>query len=132
MSWAKKNKTKKHKFNASKQVVDGIEFDSRLEAFMYGRLNQLKIPFEMQYEVELMQAFRDYEGKAVRRMYMLVDFVIRKDGVTYFIDTKGFATPDAKIKYKLLKNMIHKSGRSAIVAFVKTQKEVDAFINKLI
>ena len=136
MSWAKKNKVKKKVGNqkvknATKITVDGITFDSKLESFAYGKFKMFKIPFDFQFEVELMPSFRCVEDKAVRRMYMVVDFVIRKDGMTYFVDTKGWATPEAKIKYKLLKYLIYRSGQNAIAIFLKNQGEVDKFINKL-
>lgn len=133
MSWAKRNKKpSKHKYNAQKIVVDGITFDSKLESFMHGRLKQLGIPFDFQFEIELQPPFRDTKGAAVRRMYMKIDFVIRRNGVTYFVDTKGFATPDAKLKYKMLKYIIFKSGRNDVVLFCKNQKEVDSFCNNIL
>lgn len=137
MSWAKKSinkKTseKKHKYNAKKTIVDGITFDSKLESFMYSRLKQFNIPFDFQFEVELQPPFRDVEGKAVRRMFMKIDFVIRKDGRIFFADTKGFATPDAKLKYKMLKYLIYKSNKNAVVLFCKNQKEVNSFINNIL
>lgn len=136
MGWGKgkkkKGEPKKHKFNASKMVVDGITFDSKLEGYMHGRLKQLRIPFEFQFEVELVPKFRTADDKAVRRMYMKVDFVIRKDGRIYFADTKGFATPDAKIKYKLLQHLIYKTDKNAVVLFCKNKGEVDSFINKIL
>jgi len=133
VSWAKKNnKPVKHKYNAQKTVVDGITFDSKLESFMYGRLKQLSIPFDFQFEVELQPAFREPKGTAVRRMYMKIDFVIRVNGVAYFVDTKGFATPDAKLKYKMLKYIIFKSGRNDVVLFCKNQKEVNSFCNNIL
>lgn len=140
MGWSKKKKTQstsnqsssKHKFNAQKIEVDGIKFDSKLESYMYGRLKQFRIPFDFQFEIELQPAFKAVDGKAVRRMFMKIDFVIRKDGRTYFADTKGFATPDAKIKYKMLQYLIHRTGRNAVVLFCKNQKEVDSFINSLL
>ena len=140
MSWTRKKiKQKKsnssssnHKYNASKITVGGITFDSKLESYMYGRLKQFSVPFQFQFEVELQPAFRDINNKAVRRMYMVIDFVINKDGKMYFADTKGFATPDAKLKYKMLKYLVHKTGRNAEVLFCKNKGEVDSFINTLI
>ena len=135
MGWGKNKKgtgEKKHKYNASKITVDGIVFDSKLESYMHGRLEQVRIPFEFQFEIELTPKFRTADDKAVRRMYMKVDFVIRKNGRTYFADTKGFATPDAKIKYKLLQHLIYRTDRNAVVLFCKNKGEVDAFINKIL
>lgn len=137
MSWAKKIKNKdkepkKNKYNATKIVIDGIQFDSVLESKFYARLKQLRIPFDFQFEIELMPPYKDVDGKAVRRTYMLVDFVIRKNGKTYFIDTKGFKTEGAKLKYKMLSHLIYKTGRNAVIRFITNQKEIDPMINELL
>lgn len=137
MTWAKKRKSKdskpkKNKYNATKVEVDGILFDSILESKFYGRLKQLGIPFDFQFEIELMPSYRDYDDKAVRRTYMKVDFVVRKNGVTYFIDTKGFKTEKAILKYKMLSHLIYKTEKKAVVRFVKNQKEIDKMINEIL
>ncbi len=43
-------------------------------------------------------------GLAQRAMTMLIDFVINHDGKSIYLDTKGFATEGAKIKYKILQS----------------------------
>lgn len=61
---------------------------------------------------------------------MRVDFILRHEGKIIYIDTKGFATPEAKIKYKMLKYKFRDNEEVEIV-WLKTQKEVNAYILNL-
>ena len=96
-----------HKYNAQKTVVDGIKFDSKKEAMRYEHLKNLehvgKIDkLELQPRFVLMDGFR-YEGKAVRKIEYVADFVYR-DLSTYELiveDVKGVKTDVYKLKKKL-------------------------------
>jgi len=61
---------------------------------------------------------------------MRVDFLLRFNERKIYIDTKGFATAEAKIKYKMLKNK-YKEDVDVEVVWLKTQKEVNSFIISL-
>lgn len=96
-----------HKYNAKKTAVDGITFDSKKEATRYRELKALehvgKIDkLELQPRFVLMDGFR-YEGKAVRKIEYVADFVYR-DLSTYELiveDVKGVKTDVYKLKKKL-------------------------------
>lgn len=118
------------KYGNKKIEIDGKKFDSKLELYCYNMLKQLKIPFEFQKKEVLMGSFR-YNGKAVREITLTVDFVAEYKQIKYYIDTKGFATEVSKMKYKMLKNQL-KGDMYTDVVWLKNQKEVQSFINKLI
>lgn len=118
------------KYGNKKIEIDGKKFDSKLELYCYNMLKQLKIPFEFQQKEVLMESFR-YNGKAVRQITLTVDFVAEYKGIKYYIDTKGFATDVSKMKYKMLKQSL-KDDVYTDVVWLKNQKEVQSFINKLI
>lgn len=89
---------------ATKTVVDGIKFDSKLEAFFYSRLKMFKVEFEMQKVYELQPKFR-FHDENIRAIEMVVDFYLPKYNV--IIDTKGWQTADNKIKVKMLKHHLN-------------------------
>lgn len=121
---------KRRKYGNKKVVVGGISFDSKLEQYMHGYLELIHVDFDFQHRVVLMEAFR-FNGKAIRAITMLVDFVIRKNGKTYYVDTKGFATEVAKIKYKLLKDKL-KDEENVDVIWLSNKKQVNEFVKSLI
>lgn len=96
-----------HKYNAKKTVVDGIKFDSKKEAERYKELKALehvgKIErLELQPRFTLMDGFR-YEGKAVRKIEYVADFLYRDLSTLEFVveDVKGVKTDVYKLKKKL-------------------------------
>lgn len=120
----------RRKYGNKKVVVNGVKFDSKLEYYLYGYLKLINADFDFQHRITLVEAFR-FNGKTIRAVTMLVDFVIRKDGKTYYVDTKGFATEVAKIKYKMLKNKL-KDEENVDVVWLSDKKQVNQFINNLI
>jgi protein associated with RNAse G/E len=119
----------KRKYGNKKFEVNGIKFDSKLEHYCYSSLVMVKADFEFQEKVILVEKFR-FGGSAVRAITLTVDFVVNKNGKKIYVDTKGFATEVAKIKYKLLKNKF--KDEEVDVIWLKNKKEVDSFINTLI
>lgn len=117
------------KYGNKKLVVDGVKFDSKLEYFCYNLLKECDVDFEFQKKVVLFEKFK-FNGKTVRAMTMLIDFVINHDGKSIYLDTKGFATEGAKIKYKILKHRL-KDNLFADVVWLHNQKQVREFVNKL-
>jgi Protein of unknown function (DUF1064) len=99
---------KGNKFNAKKVTVDGIKFDSEMEAKYYAHLMKLKgegqiKDFETQPPFILQDSFR-LRGELVRQIKYVADFrVFENDGSSHIVDVKGMETADFKIKAKLYK-----------------------------
>lgn len=119
---------KRNKYGNRKVKTSAGTFDSALEKNCHDLLTNFKIPFKAQVEWELMPKYKSWDGKAIRRMYMKVDFVIKWDDLYIFIDTKGFATDVAKIKYKLLGYQLQQSERKHEIHWLKNKKEVQNFV----
>lgn len=119
----------KTKYGNKKKTVDGVKFDSQLEAYCYNMLNVFKIDFEFQKTIVLIEKFR-FEGKGIRETTAIVDFVINNSGETIYLDTKGFATEVSKIKYKMLKYKLKDQENNRVV-WLHSKKEVTDFINNL-
>jgi hypothetical protein len=119
----------KTKYGNKKKIVDGVKFDSQLEAYCYNMLNVFKIDFEFQKTIVLIEKFR-FEGKGIRETTAIVDFVINNSGETIYLDTKGFATEVSKIKYKMLKYKLKDQDNNRVV-WLHSKKEVTDFINNL-
>lgn len=114
--------------NATKCEEDGIKFDSRLERFMYIQLKDNNIQFEIKNVVELIPKFR-FDETNIRAMSIIPDFYL--PNLNTYVDTKGFATPQSLLKYKLFKYTLSKTNPTAKVVILKNQKEVLAYINEL-
>lgn len=95
------------KYKNKKIFIDGITFDSQLEANRYcelkllykaGEISQLRL----QPEFVLIPAFRK-NGKSYRKTVYRADFMYfdKKTGKYIVEDTKGFKTPEYRIKKKL-------------------------------
>jgi hypothetical protein len=120
----------RNKFGNKKVVVDGIKFDSKLELYCFKKLIENKIKFDFQVTIELQEKFRYHTDKRiVLPIAMRVDFIAYLDGWKIIIDTKGFATPEAKIKYKILKYKYRNEPKTTII-WCKNNKEVDSLIFK--
>lgn len=97
---------KAQKYNNKKTVVDGITFDSDMEARYYAHLMSLKLKgeierFQLQPVFELQPAFKK-RGLNFRAITYKADFqVFFPDGSTHVIDVKGMETADFKIKKKM-------------------------------
>lgn len=114
--------------NVRKAVVDGITFDSRLEAYLYELLKQEGIPFELKPTYVLQDKF-NYTGESIRKLTITPDFLLTKHG--YIADPKGLITPVAEIKFKLLKRHLKDKGENYKVVFLKNRTEVENFINAI-
>lgn len=108
------NVTKTKTNNIKRQAQDfftgeTITFDSELECKYYkeivvaGLLDGTVTQCKLQQKYILIPSFK-YQGKTIREMSYISDFdVLYSDGRFEVIDTKGFATADAKLKAKLMK-----------------------------
>lgn len=101
---------RRHKYGAQKTVVDNITFDSKKEARRYSELVLLEKAGEIQ-QLHLQRVF-DLQGKngplksdAGRQLRYVGDFFyfdVRK-GQWVLEDTKGFKTPEYKLKKAILR-----------------------------
>ena len=120
-----------NKYNVSpkdQRTLNGIVFDSKFEMQAYDLFCKFlgKKYFERSPKYELQPGFRDSNGKAIRAISYVGDFLINYNGVEYLVDTKGMETPVFKMKEKMLlyvhKKSIHK---------LKSKKKVLAFIEQI-
>lgn len=103
-----------HKYNAKAMVVDGVRFASKLEHYLYNLLKSYNIEFKFQYNITLQDRFI-FNGEKIRPITMIIDFYIPIDAIHYYVDTKGFFTQDAKIKYKMLKKILSEQIKGGIL-----------------
>lgn len=99
---------KRNKYGNTKTTIDGIKFDSKIEAAYYKDLKILKkageiIDFKCQPEFVLQEGYRDHDKKWIRPIKYRADFAVYWDGGTEIVDVKGVETATFKIKWKLLK-----------------------------
>lgn len=93
------------KYKNQKVVIDGIKFDSKLEAKHYLRLSSLqdagKISnLTMQPKFLLQKSFKSSQGTH-RAIHYVADFQYLENGETVVVDVKGMQTDVYKIKKKL-------------------------------
>jgi hypothetical protein len=106
-----------------------MKFDSNLELDCYKLLEKFKIPFKWQVEYELQPGIKGWNGKAVRRIYMVIDFVIKMpDNTVLLIDTKGFPTDTSKLKYKILEYKMYRSDLDYEIHWLKKKNDVKNFV----
>lgn len=93
---------RRSKYRNRKTVVDGITFDSKREAAYYSELKLREKAGEV-YEVELQRPFAlTVNGKLIctyRSDFHFFDAIANRRRV---VDTKGFVTPEFKLKAKLM------------------------------
>lgn len=91
-----------NKYRNKKTKVDGILFDSRLEANRYCELNLLQKAGKI-HGLELQKRFelfpKDSYGRA---LYYVADFVYLEDGQTVVEDCKGVKTPVYALKRRIV------------------------------
>lgn len=94
------------KYHNTKVFVNGIKFDSKLEAGRYRELLLLEQAGQIrnlrrQVEFELQPSFKK-NGKTIRKISYIADFVYEEAGQTIVEDAKGFADIQSyRIKKKL-------------------------------
>lgn len=117
------------KYGNTKIVVDGVKFDSKLEMYCYEVLSDLKLDFEFQKKIILIDGFR-YNKKAIRPITLTVDFVVTHNDITYYIDIKGFATDVSKLKYKMLRYQLKDNPKTDVV-WLYSKKGIYQFLINL-
>lgn len=98
------------KYNNTKKTVDGITFDSILEARRYiilkarleaGTISDLRL----QPHYTIMEGYKDLSGTYIRPVQYIADFsYINEDGKRIVEDTKGVRTEAYAIKRKLIRD----------------------------
>ena len=104
---------KQNKYGNKKTVVDGIKFDSKLEAEYYQLLKFKKAQghiqdFKLQPRYTLQETLKR-DGKTYRSITYVADFeVLHNDGSIQVIDVKGMMTDVFKIKAKMFTKLYGK------------------------
>jgi hypothetical protein len=99
----------RNKYGAIKTEVNGIVFDSKIEAKHYVQLQEQKESgaikdLELQPKFLLQPGFKK-NGKTFRAIHYIADFkVINHDGSIEIIDVKGMETDTFKIKRKMFED----------------------------
>lgn len=98
------------KYNNTKKTVDGITFDSILEARRYavlksrleaGTISDLRL----QPHYTIMEGYKDLSGTYIRPVQYIADFsYINADGKRIVEDVKGVRTEAYAIKRKLIRD----------------------------
>ena len=93
------------KYKAVKMIIDGVTFDSGLEAARYGQLKLLADAgaiknLQLQPKFRLMDSYK-YDGKTIRAIDYIADFMYEEDDKRIVEDVKGIRTKDYIIKSKL-------------------------------
>lgn len=93
------------KYKAVKTKIDDIVFDSVLEAKRYKQLKLLEDAgaiknLQLQPKFRLMDSY-EYDGKTIRAIDYIADFMYEEDGKRVVEDVKGIRTKDYIIKSKL-------------------------------
>lgn len=114
------------KYKNTKTIVDGIQFDSKLEAraYVYLRDNPNYLIYELQPKFELQEKFA-YRGKTIRAINYIADFLIAYRDVFYVVDAKGVETPEFKLKMK----MLHYKYPALNFVLLKSIKQFEAEVN---
>ena len=122
-----------NKYKNKKITVDGIQFDSQLEAHHYQHLLELQKQgvvksFEMQVPFTLLEGYT-LNGRKVRPIKLILDFVVHySDGTIRYEDSKGLVKPTDIIKKKMFESKYKKElvfmGRSIIDGGILPHDEI--------
>ena len=99
------NYTKQNKYHNKKVIYDGIKFDSQKEKNRYIGLKQMEKlgiiqNLQRQVKYELQPSFK-LNGKTIRTITYIADFVYIQDGVEVIEDVKGMRTKEYLLKKKM-------------------------------
>lgn len=93
-------RVKPNKYNAQKVEIDGIRFDSKMEAVVYNLSKKLKLPYETQYRIEVGFGF-EYKGARVRARFATWDFSYRFPFGWILLDCKGMKRKGEGFGYRV-------------------------------
>lgn len=97
------------KYGNSKTVVNGITFDSKMEAeyYQYLKMSENATIFHIQLQPKflILSGYTDTEGKKQRPIYYQADFLVEyESGLVEVIDVKGVETEAFKLKKKMFES----------------------------
>ena len=139
-------KRKKGPVRSKKKTVDGIEFKSGLEAFMYLALKNANIQAEYEGQTyELVPSFKfknnSYEkqgngkgefknrgDKKILNLKYTPDFI----GDGFIIECKGRANESFPIRWKLFKAYVHKNLPNVTLYKPQNKKECEETVNLIL
>lgn len=125
-----------NKYGNKKIKAYGVTFDSMLEKHCYDLLSKFKIDFVFKPRVELQRSF-EFNLTTYRAIEMVPDFKISFGNNIIYLDTKGYATAESKLKYKMLAFLLNEEEISSKletgyeIIWLKTKEEVNRFVMKL-
>lgn len=101
------------KYNNEKTTIDGITFDSKLEAERFQQLRLLEKAEEiealqLQVEFQILTGWTNPDtGERIRSKHYVADFVYydKQSGKWIIEDTKGMETSDFKLKWDFMKTL---------------------------
>jgi hypothetical protein len=111
-----------NKYKATKTLIDGIKFDSKLEGACYVIAKDYIT--ELQPRFLLDPAFTVH-GKKYRKIEYVADFVLNINSKEFIVDVKGMETP----VFKLKKKMFLSRYPDKELVLIKNQKTMKAFLN---
>jgi hypothetical protein len=148
-----RKKTDRRLIKSKAITIDGINFKSRLEGYMYKLLKENKINFRYEGEsFELSPSFvfnNDYFArlasgkgdfinrghKKINNMSYKPDFVINHNGYYAIVETKGLQTEPFNMRMKLFKSTLNQSNTECDIFVPQTQTEcvktMEIILNKI-
>lgn len=115
------------KIKSRKTTIDGIEFDSILEAFCYRKMTEAGFKFEIKKEYEILKPFT-YRGSKIRPMRFTPDFYIPETNT--IVETKGLANESFPLRLKIFMWIYSalNGGSEPEIVILKNQKEVSQWV----
>ena len=128
----------KNKFGAKRVRVGGVMHDSKLESrvwlWLQGLQGELGFEMERQKDVLLQEKFRfadgSLKGELVRAINLRIDFLVRVGVHELYLDAKGMVTEAGKMKWKMLKWVLHER-ENVEVGYVRNVADMVAWEEKI-
>lgn len=111
-----------HIVGVEPKVYNGRKYRSTLEADTAKTLDEMGLPWEYETKkITLQEGFYcQYQREKVRSIEYIPDFIIGP----IMLETKGFETPDWKIKKKMLYKYLTENEPDAIFYMIKNSKQL--------
>lgn len=111
-----------HIVGVEPKEYNGRKYRSTLEAHTAETLDKMGIPYEYETKkIVLQEGFRcPYQKDKIREIFYVPDFIVGP----IMLETKGFETPDWKIKKKLLYKYLVENEPGAIFYMIKNDKQL--------
>lgn len=111
-----------HIVGVNPKEYNGRQYRSTLEAHTAETLDKMGIPWEYETKKIVLQEgfYCQYQKEKVRSIEYIPDFIVGP----IMLETKGFETPDWKIKKKLLYKYLKENAPDAIFYMIKNDKQL--------